>query len=280
MHFHSPLRYPGGKARISKYIMKLIEKNNLNDAVYIEPFAGGGGLALNLLYNEYVSKIILNDLNKSIFSFWYSTLNYNEEFCKMIRNTPINIEEWEKQKKIQKKKENANLLDLGFSTFFLNRTNRSGIIDGGVIGGTGQNGKWKIDARFNKDELIKRIELVYQYADRIEIFNLEAMHFIREISKKNSRKSLFFIDPPYYEKGRYLYENYYISRDHEKLYEVVSNIKNSWIVTYDKNQKISEMYSAYRQKEYTLNYSVSDNKKGVEIMIFSPDLSIPYKKVT
>lgn len=279
MPFHSPLRYPGGKSKISRYIQEVIDINKLNDGIYIEPFAGGAGLALNLLYNEYFSKVILNDLSKPIYSFWYSVINHTEEFCNLIRNTPVNMKEWEKQKEIQNKNNGDNILQLGFSTFFLNRTNRSGILNGGAIGGFKQSGQWKINARYNKEELIKRIRLIYQYADRIEIYNLEAMDFINKISKNISDISLFFIDPPYYDKGKYLYDNYYKNEDHKKLYEIISRLNNNWIVTYDDSEEISNMYKNYRQKKYSLNYTAAGNKQGREIMIFSPKLVIPRKKV-
>ena len=279
MPFHSPLRYPGGKSKISRYIREVIDINKLNDGIYIEPFAGGAGLALNLLYNEYFSKVILNDLSKPIYSFWYSVINHTEVFCNLIRNTPVNMKEWEKQKEIQNKNNGDNILQLGFSTFFLNRTNRSGILNGGAIGGFKQSGQWKINARYNKEELIKRIRLIYQYADRIEIYNLEAMDFINKISKNISDISLFFIDPPYYDKGKYLYDNYYKNEDHKKLYEIISRLNNNWIVTYDDSEEISNMYKNYRQKKYSLNYTAAGNKQGKEIMIFSPKLVIPRKKV-
>lgn len=279
MPFHSPLRYPGGKSKISRYIQEVIDINKLNDGIYIEPFAGGAGLALNLLYNEYFSKVILNDLSKPIYSFWYSVINHTEEFCNLIRNTPVNMKEWEKQKEIQNKNNGDNILQLGFSTFFLNRTNRSGILNGGAIGGFKQSGQWKINARYNKEELIKRIRLIYQYADRIEIYNLEAMDFINKISKNISDISLFFIDPPYYDKGKYLYDNYYKNEDHKKLYEIISRLNNNWVVTYDDSEEISNMYKNYRQKKYSLNYTAAGNKQGREIMIFSPKLVIPRKKV-
>ena len=279
MPFHSPLRYPGGKSKISKYIQNVIEINKLNDGAYIEPFAGGAGLALNLLYNEYVSKVILNDLSKPIYSFWYSVVNHTEEFCNLIRNTPVNMKEWEKQKEIQNKNNGDNILQLGFSTFFLNRTNRSGILNGGVIGGSKQDGQWKINARYNTEELIRRIRLISQYTNRIEIYNLEARDFINKISKKIPERSLFFIDPPYYDKGKYLYDNYYKNVDHKKLYKIISHLDNNWIVTYDDSEIISNMYKNYRQKKYSLNYSAARNKQGMEIMIFIPELVIPRKKV-
>lgn len=279
MCFNSPLRYPGGKSKLSKYIKDVIDKNKLNDGVYIEPFAGGAGLALNLLYNEYVSKVILNDLSKSIYSFWYSVINYNDELCDLILDTPLDSKEWKKQKKKQTSNNIHDILELGFSTFYLNRTNRSGIINGGVIGGLNQNGQYKINARYNKEELIKRVRFVHKYADRIALFNLEAMDFIGNISNKVAMKSLFFIDPPYYNKGQHLYDNYYKNEDHLKLYETISNLHNNWIVTYDNNKIISGIYKNYKQREYFLNYSAAKNRQGSEIMIFSSKLLIPRKNI-
>ena len=68
------------------------------------------------------------------------------------------MKEWEKQKRIYENTRSEFLL--GFATFFLNRTNYSGVITGGPIGGFEQKGQWKIDARFNKKSLIDRIERI------------------------------------------------------------------------------------------------------------------------
>ena len=141
MKFYSPLRYPGGKKKLVNYFKEIVVKNDLCGGVYVEPFAGGASIALSLLIDGYVSKIIINDFDRSIYAFWHSILNRTEEFCKLIEETPITIEVWKKQKEIQKEKNRYDLLSLGFSTFFLNRTNRSGILKAGVIGGLNQNGK-------------------------------------------------------------------------------------------------------------------------------------------
>ncbi len=155
--FYSPLRYPGGKTKIAPFIKELFYENNLVGMDYVEPYAGGAGAALTLLFEEYVSTITINDYDRSIYAFWHSIINNTEEFCEKISKTPIDVETWLVQKEIQKNKTNETLFSLGFSTFFLNRTNISGVIKGGVIGGKKQTGKYKIDARFNKSDLISKI---------------------------------------------------------------------------------------------------------------------------
>jgi DNA adenine methylase len=273
MLHNSPLRYPGGKAKLSNFFQRVIESNNLNDGIYLEPYAGGAGIGLFLLYNEYVKKIIINDLNKSIYSFWYSVINHNDEFCHQIEDTPLTIEEWKRQKEIQES--SSSILELGFSTFYLNRTNHSGIINGGVIGGLEQKGKWGISSRYNKNDLIERIRMVKRYSDRISIYNEDAIDFLTSKVNNFPKKSLIYIDPPYYAKGNNLYQDDYKKDDHFKLSRQIQLIDAYWILTYDFHDDIRSYYKKFRQREYSLNYSASKRIKGKELMIFSHSLKIP-----
>ncbi len=276
MLYYSPLRYPGGKAKLSKFMKLILEQNKILDGVYIEPYAGGSGIALELLMNEYVNKIIINDLDYSIYSFWYSVLNHSTELCEMIKDTPVDVATWKYQKYVQQEKEKHSILDVGFSTFFLNRTNRSGIIKGGVIGGNQQNGKWKMDVRFNKIDLITRISKISRYKDRIELYNQDACVFIDNIRKGQTKKTLFYIDPPYYVKGKELYEHHYNHDDHVNISNIIKSIKNqNWIITYDYVPQICELYEGLRQIQYSLSYSVAIKQKGTEVMIFDNNLKIP-----
>ena len=276
MEHYSPLRYPGGKGKIADYFKQIIKKNSLYDGIYVEPYAGGAAVALSLLFNEYVSKIIINDIDKSIYAFWHSIINRTNDFCKLIEITPITINEWKKQKKVQSNKEKEILLKLGFSTFFLNRTNRSGIINAGVIGGLYQTGKWKIDARYNKQDLINRIKKISLYKDRIIIYNKDATKLIRTLRKSlHSSKVIFYFDPPYYIKGKDLYLNYYENRDHNEISTEIKKIENKkWIITYDNVNYIRELYKNYRKRKFSINYSAGKNNRGEEIMIFSDNLKL------
>jgi DNA adenine methylase len=276
MKFYSPLRYPGGKGKVADYFKQVYKHNLLYGGTYVEPYAGGACVGLSLLFNEYASRIIINDIDKSIYSFWHSVLNNTEKLCKLIRDTPVTISSWEKQKLIQKNKKKCGLLSLGFSTFFLNRTNRSGIIRGGVIGGRQQNGKWKIDARYNKADLINRIEKIAEYKDKIELYNQDAIQLVRSLKKRFSSKVLFYFDPPYYVKGKDLYLNFYQDKDHKQIADEIGRLKKQkWIITYDSVQVIKQLYKNYRKIGFNLTYSAAKPNMGHEIMIFSDNLFIP-----
>ncbi|AYC29996.1 DNA adenine methylase [Paenisporosarcina cavernae] len=264
----SPLRYPGGKNKTYQYIKYLVEKNNIK--TYIEPYAGGAEVALKLLINGDVKKIIINDVDRSIYCLWHIVLTRTDELIKLILDTPIDIDTWHIQKQIQRQKEYADELQLAFSTLFLNRTNRSGIIKAGVIGGKNQEGEYKIDCRFNKQDIISRILKISTFAHQIKVCNMDALEFI-ESQIKYTHKSLTFFDPPYYQKGPALYTNFYLHEDHVKLAKAIKNkMKNKyWILTYDIANEIEILYSKFNHKKYYLNYSIAKPSKGREFMFFS-----------
>lgn len=276
MSFDTPLRYPGGKGRLTQYMGQIIELNDLADGQYIEPYAGGAGIAISLLFLEYVSRIHLNDISYPIYCFWKSVVDRPDELCKCIFDTEVTIDEWRRQREIQRNLNLEDLVTIGFSTFFLNRTNRSGIISGGVIGGQDQSGKWKLNARYNKEELVRRIERISSYKDRISISNMDAAEYITEYIGKLNGKAIVYIDPPYYIKGRGLYENHYDHKDHVKICGLVtSKIKQNWIVSYDNVDQIRHLYENYRQEVFGLRYSANNKFMGSEVMIFKDGLTIP-----
>lgn len=269
---YTPLRYPGGKAKFSPVIKQIIEKNNLYGH-YVEPYAGGAGVALDLLFNNYCTDIHLNDLDLAIYHFWKSITEQTEEFIRLINDTKITIEEWHKQKAILNWK-NTSPLEQGFATFFLNRTNRSGILKAGVIGGLNQTGNYKLDCRFNKTDLIKRIERIGHLAKKIHITNFDTEMWLPTIDRFLSSNSLIYLDPPYYEKGQGLYRNFYQHKDHLTIKEKLDNAKTPWLVSYDNNPNIKEIYQQYRQNEHTLTYSASIKRKATEVIIYSHQLII------
>ena len=277
--FVSPLRYPGGKLKVVDYVKKLMEDNDLIGGTYIEPYAGGASVALRLLFDKYAGKIKINDIDRSIYAFWYCVLNETDELCRKIMDTSVNIDVWQTQRELQRHKEEANLLELGFSTFFLNRTNRSGILNGGVIGGKEQLGTWKLDARYNKKDLIERIEHVAGFADLIELTSMDAVELIKRYKRTPAAKTFCYLDPPYYVKGQDLYLNYYHDNDHKDIAEAIKKFKGKWIISYDAVDFISELYKDFRQKEYYLSYSAGSPARGKEIMVYSNDLIIPEAEI-
>ena len=237
-------------------------------------------MGLTLLLEGKVSTVTINVIDRSIYSFWYSVLNRTEELCKLIEKTEITIYNWKKAKAVQKYKQNANLLELGFSTFFLKRTNISGIIDAGVIGGINQNGKYKIDCRFNKFSLIERIKKIAEHKINIKIYNMDAIKLVRRIQRKNGNsKTIYYFDPPYYLKGQSLYVNHYTPKDHRDVAKEIKNIKRSkWIVSYDDVPQIKKYYTWVKNRiQYSLPHSVYKPKEGKEILFFSNNLEIDKK---
>jgi len=271
----SPLRYPGGKSCMADRTVKIIKQNTFDLYHYAEPYAGGCGLALSLLYGGFVSHIHINDIDRGIWSFWHSILNNTKDFISLISNTPVTLEQWYKQRDILLSDCN-DPLQIGFATFFLNRTNRSGIIQkAGVIGGFKQNGNYKIDCRFNKDDLIKRIKRIKGYEKRIHLTNLDAIDFLKHSSSNTPEKTLFFIDPPYFNKGSSLYTSFYNPEDHRSLSLEVSKLHKPWIITYDNADEIKQLYKSENIYEFSLNYSLQHKRIGQEIMVTSKDITIP-----
>ncbi len=275
MRYKSPLRYPGGKGRLAPFIGRIFEMNGLLDGHYVEPYAGGAGVALALLYGEYASKAYINDFDRSVYAFWHAVLHDTEAFCRLVRDRPLTLREWRRQRAVQQQPE-APLLELGFSTFFLNRTNRSGIITGGVIGGKGQQGAWSLDARFNRAGLVERIEKVARYRDRLIISNEDAVPLLRRLLPSLGQRVLVYLDPPYLVPGRQrLYANFYSDDDHAQVARLVRNLSQPWIVSYGDEPEIRRLYRGCPRRVYSLDYSAQARYAGREVMFFSDRLKIP-----
>lgn len=281
--FASPLRYPGGKAGLSGFLAEVIRLNGLADAVYAEPYAGGAGAALHLLFGEHVSRVLINDKDRCVAAFWRAVINRHERFLGLLEDTPVTIEEWHRQRQVYLNPARHSFVDLGFATFFLNRCNRSGIIPtGGPIGGQGQTGKWKLDARFNRKELRRRIEKIVSYRERIEIFSKDAIVFLTEIvaPRSRTRPLLVYLDPPYYAKGQELYLSAYKHWDHVTLAKFIScGFAYKWLMTYDNVPQVRKIYSAFRRIPFSLSYTAYDRRVGQELLIHNGDLKIPRAKL-
>ncbi len=275
MPFYSPLRYPGGKRRLIGAISALIEANEYNDVVYAEPFAGGAAVGIALLFEEYASTIHLNDLNKPIFAFWDAVLNDTDALCSKIRSAPLTMDEWHKQRAVYDSRNSADNNELGFATLFLNRTNRSGIVNGGVIGGKNQTGKWKIDARFNKNELIQRIEKIGRYRNRINLHQTDALEFSENVLMADSRTIFTFFDPPYIKNGNDLYLDNYREEDHRRLSSHIEKLNQPWVCTYDVAALDLGLFPYHRKIEYDLKYTTQGRYAGREVMFLSKNLDLP-----
>lgn len=275
MSFYTPLRYPGGKGKLALYLKAILAENDLIGCHYSEVYAGGAGVAIKLLLDDYVSSICINDLNTHIHAFWSCVLNQTDDLCNLINDTKVTIEEWHRQKHIYSKGDEPPILQQAFATFFLNRCNRSGIMKAGVIGGKKQDGKWKLDARYNKDDLIGRIKKIADQRSRIELTRLDGLEFIREKFNKSNQPSIVYLDPPYYVKGEGLYDNFYNHDDHVAVANALRESKGSnWVVSYDNAPEIESMYVGFSSIKYGLSYSAAQRYRASEIMFFSHSIKL------
>lgn len=272
---NSPLRYPGGKQILSRILAHLVQLNGARGGTYAEPYAGGAGAALTLLYGEHVDRILINDADERVYAFWTSVLNKTDEFLELLRKTPVTVAEWEKQRSIYLRPARFGALRVGFATFFLNRCNRSGIIgNGGPIGGKKQDGEWKIDARYNRDELARRIERIALYRERIKVTKLDGVAFLKSLG--TTQKTFVYLDPPYFAKGQDLYLNHYLPGDHSKLSDFLGEgTAFDWVLSYDNVPEIRNLYRDYRKVFFDLDYSARERRVGKEVMILKDGVAFP-----
>lgn len=274
MPFYSPLRYPGGKGRLGPWLADVVRANGLCRGAYAEPYAGGAGAALHLLLGGHISEIELNDADRRIFAFWYSILTDADAFIRRVRQCSLCIEEWQRQRTILEKYEEYSLFEVGFAAFYLNRCNRSGVISGGVIGGKNQSGRYRMDARFNKENLINRLESIARVGNRVSVSNLDAVDFMKDVcSRKNESGLLLYLDPPYYEKAEQLYFNAYARQDHEELARFVQSLNVPWVVTYDDCEPIRDLYSRVCVVGFRIWYSSHSSRRFGDEVAFHANLS-------
>ena len=271
--FFSPLRYPGGKGKLEPFMELLIKQTGHFGGTYVEPFAGGAGIALELLEKEIVNEIVINDLDKGIYSFWRAILTETNRFIDDIRNVELTVNEWNRQRQVIDDCRRYSY-ELGFATFYMNRTNRSGIIKGGVIGGVEQAGTWKMNARFNREGLIESIAKIAEKKSRIHLYNKDVSSFVLNYLPRYQQNAFVYFDPPYFEKGKQLYLNFFSYNDHVRIERMIDNHVNcDWVITYDDVQEIADIYQNHILRRIDLNYSAAVKRKASEIIVFRhPDM--------
>lgn len=274
---YTPLRYPGGKAPFAPFIARVMESNGLKGGHYLEPYAGGAGVALELLFHGHASHVHINDLDPAIYSFWMAVTQESHTLLDLLNSTPVNIEQWFKWRAVLRGETTASLVERGFATLFINRTNRSGILKGGVIGGKEQSGVYKLDARFKKDILAARIRKIAQHSNSISVHCEDALTLLNTCDDFLPPCSLIYLDPPYYAKGRGLYRNFYEHDDHVKIAQTLQSqeFARPWVVSYDNADEIRDMYQLSEGLSYGLNYTAQKRYVGREVMFFSHQLNVP-----
>lgn len=276
MAINNPLRYPGAKSKLVPYIQKLIENEGLNGCTLYEPYAGSAAVSFSVLKSETISKAIINELDPLIYCFWISVMEYTEDLIKLIYETDITLENWNTLSLYRNPEyiKNKSTVNIGFAGLFLNRTNFSGILKAGPLGGFEQKSQYKIDCRFNKEKVIESILELSKFRDKIEIYNMDAIEFLKQKTKyKRNNKTFVYIDPPYYEKGPSLYRYYYNQQTHTELSKFIKTKSYPWLISYDDSVEIKKMYRNSKQQHIYLDYSINTHMKAKELLI--SNLEIP-----
>lgn len=280
MKTSSPLRYPGGKSAMAGLLSQVRSLNGLGDRAIAEPFAGGAGASLSLLYLEEAREIYVNDADPAIYDFWWTLVNRPRSFIDMLSKTRVSMAEWYRQRDLYRHRGRLSRLRRGFSAFYLNRCNRSGVIkNGGPIGGVNQAGKWRLNARFNKPDLRRRCEKVAEYRDRVHVSCRDGIDFIRSL---DAESTFFFIDPPYFVKGKTLYLNALDEEYHAALAARLESMADAaWVLTYDECREICRMYRGWATiRRFSLGYSAAHRRSGKEVLIAPRWMRLPVSQAS
>ena len=270
---YTPIRYPGGKTKLYPEIKAILESNDLLGHPYAELFAGGAGLAIKLLLKGDVSSIVINDYDRAVYCMWDAVVNHAEDLCEFIDSAVLDVETWKAMRAVYRNSDDVGDFELGKAAFYLNRTNVSGILSGGVIGGLKQAGNYKMDVRFNRETLKKKVMDIAARRGDIEVTRLDAEDFIDD---RMSDSELFaYLDPPYVQKGPGLYRSAFDEAKHRSLARKVGDARSKWVVTYDADDLIDDIYGNYERGDLEIGYTANVKTVGKEKIILGPGLKWP-----
>lgn len=270
-YYISPLRYPGGKAALANFLADLIDLQHPRPRVYVEPFAGGAGAALRLLYGEHVDRVVLNDLNPGIAAFWRAVFHHTDDLIERVRFCELSINAWHGYR-AQYLSGECSDIELGFATLYLNRTNRSGILNARPIGGLEQAGKWKLGVRFNREDLVARIRILGAYRDRVDVQQRDALDLLATI---DTTQALLYVDPPYIVQGDELYLDTLTWEDHQRLARLLKRRHRRWVLTYDTDPRVpSLLYKNLRCAQFSIKHTAAVQQIGTEYAVFSQSLRV------
>lgn len=275
---NSPLRYPGSKVRITEMVASLLEQNLLVGCHLYEPFAGGSAVSLGLLANGFVPSATWVERDPLIYTFWKMVKEQPEALIARMMKSDISLSTWKRMLPLRdiKRPTKATLPDLGYAGLFFNRTCFSGIIGAGPIGGITQlSSSYKIDCRFNKNELANGIRECSAIIQKVEIMFGDGIAFLQQNCLKMPSHALVYIDPPYVTNGHKLYRYHFDKKQHENLAEAVSDLRGPWLMSYDNHELIRDLYVGEQAKYVKTYQSLRSSRFVKEILLLSDDFLLP-----
>lgn len=274
----SPLRYAGSKRKIFNYLERILAHNNLVPKVLVEPFVGGGSIFLNFLSRHDNSKAIIADKDELVFSFWKVLFANPDYLVNFIKKTKVNLKTFDHYRYVASHPTKFNRKKLAKACLFLNRTSFSGILNNsaGPIGGRAQKSPYKIDCRFGRENLIKKIKEISVFKDRVVVLPHSWEEVLKYTTDEHRKeKLLFYFDPPFYKKADQLYRYYFDENAHTKLRDKLMKLKHSWILSYDRAREIQNLYSEFARINVSMPYSINSPAKRLEKEFIITPLKLP-----
>ena len=253
----TPLRYPGGKSKAIKtltpWFPQIISE-------YREPFIGGGSIAIQItkLYPDI--PVWINDLYVPLYNFWTQLRDRGEELSERVREEKQRtLDAGDKDKVTEKAKELFNKYKEEIDTyddfekavafFIMNKCSFSGLTENSTFSQSASNSNFSL---VGADKLAQFSKLIKDW----KITNIDYSEVMKE---HGSSDTFIFLDPPYdikdflYGKNREMHKSF----DHNRFADDVYNCVHKFMITYNVNDRLKELYKNYNLKEWKLRYSMA-----------------------
>lgn len=279
----SPLRYPGGKARMGAALTTIWETqmSPMDIEIWSEPFAGGAGAGLHLLADNTISELWLTEKHPALAAFWRTAAHNGAELAASVRTTTPSMQLWRHAQEAVAAAEAGDTVDdteLAFAALILNRCSRSGMVNAivGPMGGKHQSGRWTLQSRWYGEGIAERIDVVHRLGDRIRVMEGDGIEQIRELdgSVGIEDEMMLFVDPPYLVQGNRLYANGMTIDDHARLASALAGSACHWLLTYDGDDRVLDLYPTNRVLAYQIPNTVNRARIAEEYAVLSPALMV------
>jgi DNA adenine methylase len=279
----SPLRYPGGKARMAPFLGEMFAQQvaAMDVEIWLEPFAGGAGAGLSMLEADAVGEVWLTEKNPAIAAMWRAVLGEGEALAARVETTAPDMAlwGWARETVAAAGEQEVPDLDLGFAALVINRCSRSGIVTSrvGPIGGKSQDGRWTLASRWNGAALAERIRHLATLRRSIRFTEGDAICAIADLDGSGIEDEvLAFVDPPYIREGNRLYAHGMSELDHRRLAGALNASPARWMLTYDDEPSVAEaLYPQRRVLAYRISNTANRQRIATEYAVFSGNLLLP-----
>jgi DNA adenine methylase len=281
--YASPLRYPGGKARMAPWLTDTFEALlwPMDVEIWLEPFGGGAGAALTALASGRVPEAWIVEANPALAAFWTTVMNDGPAMADRVERTVPTLGMFQDSRQTVAAALDGERIDtfkLGLAAFILNRCSRSGMIlpSVGPIGGKAQTGLHTVAARFNAAALADRIRTVHALGDRFKVFAGDGISFLEDLPASGVQDEVFcFVDPPYIGVGNDLYAIGMDDDLHQRLANALNRLTAPWLLTYDAHPQIPQLYPDSQVLEFDIPHTAGSSRVGTEYLVLGPGMGAP-----